>query len=71
MVLNVFALVLLAAKNPAWPLWPSLLALPIGWAIYALVPEQPWLINLPTLFFILGAILTLFLFTNRPNPSKV
>ena len=44
-----------------WAAWPCALALPLGWAVYAFAPEQAWLINLPTAFFTLGAILFLFL----------
>ena len=48
-----------------WAAWPCALALPLGWAVYALAPEQAWLINLPTLCFTLGATLFLFSFPMR------
>ncbi len=60
LILNLVAAGLLVAKGIPWAVWPCFLALPVGWAVYALLPEQPWLINLPTIFFTLGAILFLF-----------
>ena len=56
-------------------MWPCAVALPLGWAIYAFAPTQAWVIDLPTLFFTLGAVLAVvgstFLFNNRAGSRKV
>jgi hypothetical protein len=59
LILNVVCLGFLMAKEFPWAAWPGVLALPVGWAVYAFVPEQAWLIDLPTALFTLGAILFL------------
>jgi len=61
LILNFVALGLIASTRFPWTAWPCAVALPMGWAVYAFAPEQVWLINLPTLFFTLGAILFLVL----------
>ncbi|MCE0484103.1 MAG: glycosyltransferase 87 family protein [Methylacidiphilales bacterium] len=70
LILNVIALGLIGTTRFPWPAWACALALPIGLGIYAFVPDQAWLINLPTLLFILSAILFLFLFNNDRVPRK-
>jgi len=62
LILNVVLLGIVLAKKFPWAAWPCVLALPLGWAVYAFVPEQAWLIDLPALFLTLGAILFLSLF---------
>jgi hypothetical protein len=71
LILNVVLAGLVEAKTFPWAAWPCALALPLGWAVYAFAPEQAWLIDLPALFFTLGAILFLFLFNNRARSRKV
>lgn len=71
LILNVVAAGLVTANRIPWGVWPCLLALPVGWIVYVETLDQAWLINLSTLFFTLGAILFLFLFTNSVNPRKV
>jgi hypothetical protein len=71
LVINLVALALVTAPKIPWAVWPCLAALPIGWSIYCFAPEQPWVINLPTIGFTVGAVLLLFLFTNRGVARKV
>ena len=75
LILDVVAAGLVAAAKFPWAAWPCALALPAGWAVYAFSPEESWLINLPTVCFALGAILTAvcstFLFNNRATSPKV
>lgn len=71
LILDVVALGIIGSTRFPWAAWPCLLALPLGFGIYAWAPEQAWLINLPTLLFTIGAILFLFLFNKRPDPRKV
>jgi hypothetical protein len=71
LILDVVCLGFVAAKEFPWAAWPCVLALPLGWAVYAFAPEQAGLINLPTACFTLGAILFLFLFNNRAGSRKV
>jgi len=61
LILDVVAAGLVASMRFPWAAWPCALALPVGWAVYAFEPEQAWLINLPSAFFTVGAILFLFL----------
>jgi len=61
LIINLVALGLIASNRLPWGWWPCVIALSLGWGVYTLVPEAPWLINLPTLFFTLGAILFLYL----------
>jgi glycosyl transferase family 87 len=70
-ILDVVLLGLITAKKFPWAAWLCTLALPMGWAVYAFEPEQAWLINLPSVFFTLGAILFLFLFNNGGESRKV
>jgi hypothetical protein len=70
LILDVVLLgIVTAQKFPSgkfpWAAWPCVLALPVGWGVYAFAPEQVALINLPTALFTLGAILFLFLFSSR------
>ena len=71
MILNVVGAGLVVSPRFPWAAWPCAVALPVGWAVYAFEPEQAWLINLPAMFFTLGAILFLFLFNNRAGSRKV
>ena len=71
LILNVAAALIVTSPKIPWAVWPCLVALPIGWIVYAAEPDQPLLINLPTLFFAVGAIMALFLFTNRGVVRKV
>lgn len=71
LIINIVALVLVTAPRISWAVWPCLVALPLGWAVYAFSPEPAWLINLPTFFLTLGAIGSLFLFNNGANVRKV
>jgi len=61
LVLDVVFAGLVAARQFPWAVWPCALALPLGWAVYAFAPERVWVIDLPALYFTLGAILFLFL----------
>ena len=61
LILNVVCLGFVTAKRFPWAAWPCVIALPVGWAVYALTLDQVWLINLPAALFTLGAILFLFL----------
>jgi hypothetical protein len=65
LILNVVALGLVALARIPWAVWPCLLALPLGWGVYVVAPTEAWIINLPSFFFALGAILFLF-FAGRP-----
>jgi len=75
LVLDIVAAGIVASTRFPWAAWPCALALPVGWAVYALAPEQAWLINLPSALFTLGAIVALvpvtFLFNNRAGSRKV
>jgi len=56
LILDVVALgVVMAGKIP-WAVWPCVVALPIGWLIYAFAPQEAWVINLPTALFTVGAV---------------
>jgi len=59
LILNFVALGLIASTRFPWTACHAG-GVADGWAVYAFAPEQVWLINLPTLFFTLGAILFLF-----------
>ncbi len=67
LILNVFALGLIGASRIPWGMWPCMIALPLGWYVYLAVPEQPWIINLPSFCFTVGAILFLFLPGSSPQ----
>jgi hypothetical protein len=71
LIINVVALALITSTRIHWAAWPCLIALPLGWAVYAFSPEQAWIINLPVLFFTLGSILVVFLFNNRAAARKL
>jgi hypothetical protein len=75
LILDVVLVGVVGARSFPWPAWAAAVALPIGWAIYVLAPEQAWLINLPTLCFTLSAILFAmsgtFLFNNCAGSRKV
>jgi Glycosyltransferase family 87 len=75
LILDVIAVTLITTTRISWIAWPCALALPIGWAIYIFAPEQAGLINLPTILFLLNAILAIglstFLFNNRAESRKV
>ena len=59
LILNVAALGLIASTTFPLAGWACVLALPLGWIVYVAAPTQPWLINLSSFFFTLGAILFL------------
>jgi hypothetical protein len=65
LILDVVFAGLVAAWKFPWAAWPCALALPLGWAVYAFAPERAWVIDLPALFFTLGAMLFLFLPVSR------
>ncbi len=71
LIINIVAFALTTTSRIPWAAWPCLIALPLGWLIYAFSPEQAWLINLPTFFFTLGAVALLFLFNNGADVRKV
>ncbi|HEV3271377.1 MAG TPA: glycosyltransferase family 87 protein [Candidatus Methylacidiphilales bacterium] len=71
LILDVALAGIVVAKKFPWAAWPCVAAVPLGWAVYGLMPEEVWLINLPTAFFALGAVLFLFLFNNGAGPRKV
>ena len=56
LILAVVALGIIASIRFFRATETCLIALPLGWWIYASAPTQTWLINLPTLFFTLGAM---------------
>ena len=56
LILDVIALGIVTATKIPWAIWPCAVALPLGWAVYLCVPEDAWIINLPTTFFTLGAV---------------
>jgi hypothetical protein len=60
MIINVVAVGLVAATKLPWAAVLCALALPVGWGVYVWAPEQPWVIDLPTLFFTTGAVLFVF-----------
>ena len=64
-ILNVVLAGIIAAKKFPWEAWPCALALPLGWAVYALSSVPPLLFYLPPFLFTLGAVLSLFSFTLR------
>ena len=72
---TVVLLAFATTRSFPWTAWPFALALPAGWCIYAFSPEQAGVIDLPTLFFTLGAALIIgrgtFLFNNRAGSRKV
>lgn len=71
LILNVLALALVTSPRIPRAAWPCMVALPLGWGIYVIAPTQAWLINLPTLFFTLSALLLLFFSNNRASGPKV
>jgi len=60
LILNVLALRVIGAKRIPWGAWPCLAALPLGWYVYGMVPEQAAVINAASACFTLGALLFLF-----------
>jgi hypothetical protein len=73
MIINVFAVGLVASANFPRAAILCALALPIGWCVYAFAPEQPWLINLPTFLFTAAAVWFVFLINLKGTrkPSRV
>ena len=65
----MFAGIVTAKKFP-WVVWPSVLALPLGWAVYVFWPSAPWILNLPAFFFTVSAILFLFPFAARNQEGQ-
>jgi hypothetical protein len=59
LALNLVALALFQERINRPPLACCLAALPLGWAIDFWAPEIDWVINLPTLFYAIAAILLL------------
>jgi len=62
-ILNVVMAEIVIANQFPRAAWPCVVALPLGWAVYAFWPTAPWVINLPAFFFMLGAIGSLFSFS--------
>ena len=60
LIINIFALALIRGVRISWGVWPCLLALPLGWFVYAAAPEQAAVINMPTFCFTLAVLLFLF-----------
>jgi hypothetical protein len=60
LILNIFALALIRSSRIPWGVWPCLVAIPLGWYVYAAVPEQAVVINLPTFCFTVGVLVFLF-----------
>jgi hypothetical protein len=60
LIMNVVALGLLGTRKIPWNAWLCFLALPIGWGIYGLAPQVDWMIDLPSLFYLAGAMVLLF-----------
>ena len=56
LILDVVALGIVTATKIPWPVWPCVVALPLGWGIYVWAPEDAWMINLPSALFTLGAM---------------
>lgn len=71
LILDVVALGVITATRFPWAAIPCLLALPLGWGVYVFAPTQAWLINLPTLFFTLGAVLFLILSGKQTRPANL
>jgi hypothetical protein len=69
MIINVVAVALISATKWPWPAAICALGLPVGWCIYVFAPEQPWLINLPTFLFSLGAVLFVFGLDRSLSPA--
>lgn len=67
LILNIVALGLIVSARVTWGLRCCLLALPMGWGIYLIAPMHDALINLPTFFLTLGAVLLLCL---RSRPAR-
>ena len=71
LILNVAALGIIAVPTFLRASWVCLLlALPLGWIIYVVAPTQAWLIDLPSLFFTLGASLFLVASLSFPKYQK-
>ena len=60
LILNVVALALVGARRVPWIVWLCLLALPIGWGVFVLAPMHDWMINLPSAFYLAGAVGVIF-----------
>jgi hypothetical protein len=58
-ILNVVFAAIFTSQSISLPLGPFLLGLPIGWAVYLLSVSTPWLINVPTFLFTLGAVMVI------------
>ena len=71
LILDVIAagVAIAAAGKIPWTIWPCAIALPAGLMNYLIAPEQPALINLPTAFLTLCAVLFVC-FPPRLKPSK-
>jgi hypothetical protein len=71
LILNVVALGLIAFPRAPWGGWCCTAALPVGWLIYLTAPMNDLLIDLPSFFLALGAVLLLFEFNSPANRRKV
>jgi hypothetical protein len=70
LILDVAALGLLATSKFPPAGWACLVALPLGWIIYVAIPRQAWLIDLPSFFFTVGAVLFLMMSFDSLKPIK-
>jgi len=61
LILDVVLLGVVVARDFPWAAWPCVMALPLGWCVYAFAPEQAWVIDLPVFFLALGAMGFVFL----------
>ena len=75
LALDFIAAGIVVSPRLPWAAWPCVLALPVGWAVYAWQPDQAWLINFPSALFTVAAIVAVipatFLFNNRARSRKV
>jgi len=71
LMIDIVGLGLVLSDRVPRGLWCCFLALPIGWAVGWFAPERDSLINLPTAFYTLGAILLLFWFNSPATSAKV
>lgn len=73
-ILNLVALGLVMARGdrPSWIVWLLLASWPLNWAVMASLPGEKWIINLPSVIMMAGAVLMLVrppLAAEKPEPS--
>lgn len=71
LIVNIMALALAGSAQLAWGIRLCFLALPAGWAIFYFAPMHDWLIDLPSFFLALGAMLLIFWFNFPGRTRKV